>query len=55
MSFRQALLSLSCYYLNCYKEGRKVILQRISMGKNGWPTFGTPQTVKAESQLNVKL
>ena len=42
------------YYLNRYKEGRKAILQRISMGKDLWPTFGSPKTVKAQSRLKVK-
>ena len=42
------------YYLNRYKEGRKAILQHISMGKDLWPAFGSPKTVKAQSQLKVK-
>ena len=42
------------YYLNRYKEGRKAILQHMSMGKDLWPTFGSPRTVKAQSRLKVK-
>lgn len=42
------------YYLNRYKEGRKAILQYISMGKDLWPAFGSPKTVKAQSRLKVK-
>ena len=42
------------YYLNRYKEGRKAILQHMSMGKDLWPTFGSPGTVKAQSRLKVK-
>jgi beta-xylosidase len=42
------------YYLNRFKEGRKAILQYISMGKDLWPIFGSPETVKAQSRLKVK-
>ena len=43
------------YYLNRYKEGRKAILQQISIGKDLWPTFGPAKTVKAQSKIKVKL
>lgn len=42
------------YYLNRYEEGRKAILQRLCIGKDLWPTFGSPKTVKAQSRLKVK-
>jgi len=42
------------YYLNRYKEGRKAILQHISIGNDLWPTFGSSKTEKAQSRLKVK-
>ena len=42
------------YYLNRYEEGRKAILQHISIGKDLWPVFGPANTEKAQSTLKVK-
>ena len=43
------------YCLNRYKEGRKAILQQISIGKDLWPTFGPAKTAKAQNKKKVKL
>lgn len=39
------------YYFGKYKEGRKAILQHLTMGKDGWPHF---DNVKADSNVTVQ-